>query len=372
LCPHTVTLCAKTAVFPNKVTQQNIRIKDIAKMAGVSEGTVDRILHGRPNVSAKSLAKVNAVLEKINYKPNLIARSLGTGKNIRVVVLLPASKNDPYWSEANSGIAQAQDEWSHYGITIESFQYAHDGQSSLEHVGQVALKSKTDGVVMAPIFYQQALTFLNKLNEHRIPYVLFNDNIPESTPISFIGQDLWQSGKLAGELMSLGHGVKEDIVILHIGEDVKDSVYLAEKEKGFRDFYQSNGTGPSSILTLNLHDNGRAISGKIEHELKNKNLKGMFVTTSKSTSVVASVLTDSKRKDVRLVGYDLLEDNLKYLKSGAIRFLINQNPKRQAFLGVSHIVNHLLFKKKVPSTELFPLEIITQQNVDSYITSPIH
>ena len=355
-----------------EVGLKNIRIKDIAKMAGVSKGTVDRILHGRPNVSATALAKVNAVLEKINYKPNLIARSLGKGKNIRIVVLLPVSKDDPYWSEANSGIAQAQDEWSQYGITIDSFQYEHDGKSSLEHVGEIALKSKTDGVVMAPIFYQQALTFLNRLNEKRIPYVLFNDNIPESNPISFIGQDLWQSGKLAGELMSLGHGVKEDIVIIHVGEDVKDSVYLAEKEKGFRDFYKLNGTQPSSIVSLNLQDDGNLLRAKVEHQLKNKNLKGIFVTTSKSTSVVASVLADSKRTDVRLVGYDMLEDNLKYLKSGAIRFLINQNPKRQAFLGISHIVNHVLFKKKVPATELFPLEIITQQNVDSYIASAIH
>ena len=65
-------------------------------------------------------------------------------------------------------------------------------------------------------------------------YVLFNTNIPESKPLSFIGQDLFQSGKLAGQLMSIGNAMAEEIVILHIGEDVKDSVYLMEKEKGFK------------------------------------------------------------------------------------------------------------------------------------------
>ena len=80
----------------------------------------------------------------------------------------------------------------------------------------------------------------------------------------------------------------------------------------------------------------------------------------------------SNRRDVRLIVYDLMEDYLKYLKMGVIHFIINQNPKGQVFLGISNMANHLLFKKKVPATELFPLEIITQQNVDTYITSDIH
>ena len=57
-----------------------IRIKDIAEMAGVSEGSVDRILHNRGNVSKKSEAKIRAVLDKINYKPNKYASVLASNK----------------------------------------------------------------------------------------------------------------------------------------------------------------------------------------------------------------------------------------------------------------------------------------------------
>ena len=341
-------------------------------MAGVSEGTVDRILHGRPNVSAKAMANVNAVLEKINYKPNIIARSLGRGKSIRIAVFIPDTKADPYWAEANKGMAQAQEEWGHYGITVDSFQYEHDGKSSLEIVGEELLKSKPNGVVMAPIFYPQALTFLNKLREYKIPYILFNDNIAEADPISFIGQDLMQSGKLAAELMSLSHGQDEELVILHMGEDVKDSIYLEEKEKGFRNFYLSNGHQPAGISSISIGAQEKSYRKKIELLLKNQKVKGIFVTTSKGTATIAKMLHESLRKDIRLIGYDILKDNLKFLKQGTINFLINQNPKRQAFLGINYMVNHLLFKKKVPATDLFPLEIITKQNVDSFLTSTIH
>ncbi|HQB28933.1 MAG TPA: LacI family DNA-binding transcriptional regulator, partial [Paludibacter sp.] len=51
--------------------QKRIRIKDIAKLAGVSAGTVDRVVHNRGNVSAKSREAVEKVLKEVNYRPNI-------------------------------------------------------------------------------------------------------------------------------------------------------------------------------------------------------------------------------------------------------------------------------------------------------------
>jgi LacI family transcriptional regulator len=354
------------------MTAKNIRIKDIAKMAGVSEGTVDRVLHNRGNVSTEALKMVNDVLKKIHYRPNLIARSLGRSKNFRVAVLIPDPNQDPYWAEANAGIIQAKHEWENYGVVIDPYFYVHDGDLSLELIASQSIKSKPDGMVIAPIFYPQALHVFSQLQKKGIPYVLFNTNIPKSKPLSFIGQDLFQSGKLAGQLMSIGSEVPEEIVILHIGEDIKDSVYLMEKEKGFREFYERNIHHSFKITSLNLDSDEKSIRHDLEELVKNKNITGFFVTTSKAVPKVARALQNNSRSDVRLIGYDMLQENLKYLKSGWISFLINQNPKRQAFQGISHIVNHLLFKKEIPRTELFPLEVITQQNVDSYIASGIH
>ena len=51
---------------------KNYKVKDIASMAGVSVGTVDRVLHNRGDVSLKSRQKVEEVLTRINYRPNLL------------------------------------------------------------------------------------------------------------------------------------------------------------------------------------------------------------------------------------------------------------------------------------------------------------
>ena len=68
---------------------KNYTIKDIARMAGVSAGTVDRVLHNRGDVSAASREKVQKVLDEIDYHPNMFAIGLAAKKRYRVLCIIP-------------------------------------------------------------------------------------------------------------------------------------------------------------------------------------------------------------------------------------------------------------------------------------------
>jgi LacI family transcriptional regulator len=354
------------------MADKNIRIKDIAKLAGVSVGTVDRVLHNRGRVSPEALKKVTEVMDQIEYKPNLIARTLGSNKNYRIAALLPDPNQDPYWEQSNYGILQAQNEWAQYGIRVELFLFDLLDKNSFQKTAREVHEAKPDGILVAPIFYHEALPIFDLFRETDIPFVLFNTNIPEAKPLSFIGQNLYQSGRVGAELMYFGQQQAGTLAILHIDEDIHDSVHLSEKEKGFREYFEEKQKSNFNIIDFILNPKDPSFSNQLTQLLNDTNLRGIFVSTSKGTFVTASFLEKSGRKDVRLVGYDMLDENLKYLKSGVIDFLINQNPKRQASLGISHLVNHLMFKKGTPDTDLFPLEVITQQNVESYLGSGIH
>ncbi|HYG17861.1 MAG TPA: substrate-binding domain-containing protein [Ohtaekwangia sp.] len=354
------------------MTLKNIRIKDIAKLAGVSVGTVDRVLHNRGRVSEEALKKVTAVMEQIDYKPNLIARTLGTNKNYRIAALLPDPKLDPYWSQANLGILQSQMEWEQYGIRVELFLFDLQDKDSFQKTARLVHEASPDAILIAPIFYHEALPVFELFHASETPYVLFNTNIPEAKPLTFIGQNLYQSGRVGAELMNIGQHEPGTLAVLHIDEDIHESVHLLEKERGFREFFKEKGTVNFSIVDFNVNVKDPAFRETLEELLKNPDLRGIFVSTSKGTAVAASHLEKLGKKNIRLVGYDMLEENLRYLRSGTIDFLINQNPKRQASLGISHLVNYLMFKKNAPGTDLFPLEVITQQNIDSYLGSGIH
>ena len=66
-----------------------IRIKDIARLAGVSAGTVDRVLHNRGEVSVRTREKIETVLKELDYRPNLYASALASKRHYKVVALFP-------------------------------------------------------------------------------------------------------------------------------------------------------------------------------------------------------------------------------------------------------------------------------------------
>ena len=61
--------------------------------------------------------------------------------------------------------------------------------------------------------------------------------------------------------------------------------------------------------------------------------------------------------------------NIKYLKKNAITFLIHQNPKHQAYIGINQLVEHFLFDKKIPKQKLLPIDIVNSENFDGYTNS---
>jgi len=353
---------------------KSIRIKDIAQLAGVSVGTVDRVLHNRGRVSEDALKKVMGVLEQIDYKPNLIARTLGSNKTYRIAALMPNPDQDPYWASTKSGMSQAEAEWLRYGVKVESYFFDLYDKNSFKEVAESVSQSNPDGILIAPIFYHETVPFFERFKATGIPYVLFNTNIPEAGALSFIGQNLYQSGRVGAELMHLAQqNANGTLIVLHINEDLDNSVHLAEKEKGFREYFDQIKDGNLEIQTLNIHDtNGSHIDTQVTAALGNRDVKGIFVSTSKATYLIASLLEKLNRTDVKLVGYDMLTENIRYMKKGVIDFIINQNPKRQAFLGINHLVGHLILKKDAPPQDLLPLEIISKENLESYLSSGIH
>lgn len=352
--------------------RKNITIKDIARMAGVSAGTVDRVLHKRGRVSDDALQKVNKILDEIDYKPNLIARTLGSNRTYRIAAIIPNPEQDPYWAQSRAGIRQAEAEWAHYNVIIEPYIFDLYNKESLKEVADTAFKANPDGILIAPIFYHEALPFFELFATSLIPFVLFNTNIHEVKPLSFIGQNLYQSGRVGAELMHMSKQNSGKLAVLHINEDLDNSVHLLEKERGFREFFAEKN--PSfEIITLNLEDSeDPSFEQKLMEILIDPQLKGIFVSTSKASSITASFLNKKNKQDLVLVGYDMLEENLNHLRSGSIDFLINQNPKRQAFLGINYLADHLVFRKTAPSTDLLPLEVITRENLQSYLDSGIH
>ena len=139
---------------------------------------------------------------------------------------------------------------------------------------------------------------------------------------------------------------------------------MQEKERGFRNYFKELSSTEYSITTCNLKDPDFE-NDFINYLNAHPEVSGIFVTTSKTYQVAEISL--KKNRKIAIVGYDLLEKNIEFLKNGTINFLINQNPKRQIYLGITYLVEHFLFDKVQPIKKLLPIGIINAENYKEYM-----
>ena len=155
----------------NKLPER-IRIKDIARLADVSVGTVDRVLHGRTGVSEASRKRVEEILKQLDYQPNMYASALASNKKYLFVCLLPQHKEGDYWTDVEMGMKRAVETFSDFHITLSVVYYDQYEYSSFINAGEDILRKEPDGVLLAPTIPEMTARFTNKLQEREIPYRL--------------------------------------------------------------------------------------------------------------------------------------------------------------------------------------------------------
>ena len=164
-------------------TPERIRIKDIAKMADVSVGTVDRVIHGRSGVSEASRKRVEEILEKLNYQPNMYASALASNKKYAFACLLPQHETGEYWTEVESGIHEALTTYSDFNITVKLRYYDPYDYRSFAREAHSIVEMPPDGVLFAPTAPQYTTPFTDELEKLDIPYIYRLEHQGSSRPL---------------------------------------------------------------------------------------------------------------------------------------------------------------------------------------------
>jgi LacI family transcriptional regulator len=350
--------------------QQRIRIKDIAAQTGVSIGTVDRVLHNRGHVSADVRTRVLQVMEEMGYQPNMVARSLANNKKtFRIAVILPDYRMDPYWEQPKEGVEHAAESVGHYGVMVDYHFFPLFEPKVYLQILKKALETGPDAVLFAPLFDDESAYLLAETTRLGIPKVMINTQIEGTDALSYIGQDSYQSGVLAGRLLNFGLSDGDHAMVLNLDKEVPGARHLQAKQQGFKDFFSRLGGKNIGIHTavFEAFDDPVAMKQWAMDQLEqNPRLKGFFITNSRAYKFV-QVLDNKTLEGIKVVGFDLIEPNLRLLEENKIRFLINQNAWRQGNLGIHTIVNHLIFRKDIPAQQYLPLDIIVRENASYYL-----
>lgn len=347
--------------------QKKIRIKDIAEMAGVSPGTVDRVLHNRGNVSEPARVAVEKVLEKVNYKPNIHISGLSLKRNYKVAITTPEVFKGEYWESIHNGIKRALNEYEN--IKIEYFIHTYDqyNVNSCKKVFQTIAALETDAVIIGPTFKAETSELCNRLNEKEIPFIFVDSNMEELPSLAFFSSDHFACGRLMCKLITSITPPESEIGILRatrIGDESANTTVL--RRQGFADYLNEkqckNRIVKIPFSATEPEKNKHLLSVFFE---KNRNVKGVVVLNSKGF-LIADYLYKHNLKDIRLVGVDLTEPNVHALKAEHIDFLIGQRPETQGFLAMKTLIEYLIFRQPVAQENYVPLDITTKETIDYY------
>ena len=345
------------------------RIKDIAKLAGVSEGTVDRVLHNRGDVSQKSRDAVNKVLDEINYTPNLLARSLASKKLYKFLYLIPLFQANDYWEIVDKGFAQAAAEFSHYNVQIEKMHFNQFDANSFIEISEKAIAAAPDAVFLAPIFKNESLSFSRQLAELNIPLSFIDSMVQEAEFATYYGQDSFQSGYIAAKMLLGALPIQSQILIIRTQRKGAVSNQTILRYNGFMKYISDhNLDNQYNIINIEFSNSDEKANQEVFEQCiaENKNLKAAITFNSK-VHRLAKLLVDLKQDNLKLIGYDLLKQNVEYLKSGVINVLIAQRPDKQSYSTVRDMCKQLIYKQGVKKINYMPIDILMKENIDDYM-----
>lgn len=351
----------------NKLPER-IRIKDIARLANVSVGTVDRVIHGRSGVSEKSRKHVEEILKKIDYHPNMYASALASNKKYFFACLLPHHLEGEYWTAVEKGIDEAAANYSDFNISVDITYYDPYNYHSFVEKGREIIYANPDGVMVAPTAPRYAKEFMEGLSLANIPYIYIDSLIRDMPPLSFYGQNSHRSGYFAARmLMLLAGGRKEIVIFRKINAGVVGSNQQENREIGFREYMREHHP-ECRILELDLEARRPEDDRKMLDRFfaAHPGVSNGITFTSKAFTI-GEYLLACRKTGFNLIGYDLLERNVECLKQGSVAFLIAQQPEVQGFNGIKTLCDHLIFKKEVKQINYMPIDLLSAENIDFYL-----
>ena len=343
---------------------KNITISEIAEELGLSRSTIDRVINNRGSVAEDTKQKVLDYIEKINYKPNKAAMHLAKKTNctIGISYYLP----EKFAAQIKTGIKDVYEELKAYGLNL-IIKEAGSAQEQIEQVKE--MQGKIDALMLSPWDPKKATNIINELIAQNIPVVTFNRDAPESNRLFYFGCDYVDAGRIAGELIKKITSKPGKIAVI----SNKDDLVSQKRMSGFRDVLKDSAhqiIGPYTVYDhFGISD---AYTQKDVNYIKkiiedNPDLKAFYVV-NQSLYLAAKVVKEmGKKEEINIIGFDLFDNFIPFLKEDVIDGLICQEPYSQGYFPIKILFEMLVEEREVEKSKFITrLQVVLKENLGYY------
>ena len=311
----------------------SITITQIAKLAGVSRGTVDRVIHQRGRVAPEVEKRIRDIMDEIE-------------------------KGNQFFQLIHSGMKEAISQFRDYPISVD-FRHINgvDEEEYLKVLDE--LESKVNALIIAGLQTKRIVEKVNQIAK-KIPVMTLNIDLEDSYRIGFIGIDDYKAGTC---LAGLAHNLTrsgENILILSGSKTIHSQ---SQRVNGFLDTMKQY---PEILLSNVIYTEDKLeISNKLLKEILSKKYYKTIVMVDSWLANAGEVVAQTGYNDINILGFDLMPQNKEALKQGKVTYIIDQSAYMQSYECVHKVCEHLIYGTELPKGKNYlPIHIYNKYNLN--------
>lgn len=311
-------------------------IKEIAELAGVSRGTVDRVLNNRGEVNAETAARILEIVKALDYKPNKAGLALAARKKRYKIGVILFSENNPFFDEVMDGVSAKALELEDYGISTITKRVEFDLNAQLQAMDEF-IAEEIHGLILAPYNHEKIREKIDEITDMQIPVITVNTDIEGSKRLAYVGTDYFQGGRMAAGIFGLMMKGNTELAIITGSSNV---LCHSERIRGFREVLDNNYPNIQIAEIAENHDDefeSYALTKKILDTYPK--ISALFFTAAGVTGGCKAVI--ESRKSIKVVTFDELPAILTLLKEGVISATIGQQPFKQGAKSLNILFEYL-------------------------------
>ena len=336
-----------------------VGIKDIARELGVSIGTVDRGLNGKPGISPVTRARVLAFAEQVGYTPNLAARYLQSRRPFRVSVHLPAHIA-LFWDALRAGIREAAAPFAP-GLQLEFRTYPRLGEGDVA-VLERALDDSPDGLIVAPGDPAALAPLLEEAASRNIPVVCVVMDAPASPRLLSVSAEPFTVGAVAGELLARFIPGRGEVGFVTGWRPTQDH---ADRLRGFVTSLSAVNPALKLVPIVEAHDDEPEAHRRTRAMLLARpSLKGLYISTGNPLPVLRAVEREGRLAGLRVVATDLVPELVDWIRAGKVAATVDQRPLSQGHVAIRSLYQFLQNRQRPPAMQHIVPDVVMASNLD--------
>ncbi|MBE5799228.1 MAG: LacI family DNA-binding transcriptional regulator [Clostridiales bacterium] len=314
-------------------------IKEIARICGVSRGTVDRVLNNRGKVKPETEALILQTIAEHGYTKNIVGRALTVKKTQPVIGAILCSEGNPFFDDVIDGFSQAEADLKDYGATlILKTMCGHEVARQLALIDE--LSGHISALVIQPINSSRIAERLLALKEAGVPVVTVNTDIESSSRCCYVGSDYESGGAVAAGMMALVTVGQASIGVI---EGVPTLMGHVLRQKGFEDHLLALSPALSIIdRAPALDDPEQAYRATCRMLESHPKIDAMFVVAAGVYDVCRAIIDCGREHSIRVVAYDDVPTTREMMRRGLVRAVVCQQPFDQGYRAVREAFDMLL------------------------------